>query len=126
MAACICSPEITTGAAPPEPNVAGNGAGGDRMIACDDDDSNACGLAGCNGRRDPVSHRILKGQQSGEAEVARRFGAGPCMQRLPRAGDDLVTGLGERRHLIDPTLAISGRQRDERQDDLRGPFVYAI
>ena len=106
----------------PESNVARNGACGDRMIAGDDDDSNACGLAGGNGGGDTVTHRILKGEQSGEAEVARRFCAGPCVQRLPRAGDDLVTGLGERRHLIDPMLALLGRHRDERQNDLRGPF----
>ena len=90
------------------------------MIAGDDDDVNTCGLAGGDGGRDAVSHRILKGQQSGETEVTRRLCAGPCrVQRQPCASDDFVTGLGEGRHLIDPTLAISGRQRDKRQHDLR-------
>ena len=104
----------------PEPNLAGNGASGDRMIACDDDDVNTSGLAGGDGGRDAVSHRILESQQSGETEVTRRLCAGPCpVQRLPGARNDLVTGLGEGRHLIDPTLAINGRQRDKRQHDLR-------
>ena len=100
------------GIAPPETDLARDGACGGSVIAGHHDHVDAGSCADLQGLRDALADRVLEAEQAGEPEIAVRLTAGPArpVQFTPRAGDHLVPAP---RELVDarlPGLPLLGRR----------------